>query len=124
MSPAAIVVIVVVLLLLLLAIGGAVAGRRRRAAHEAEFRARAERADLELADAFAGDKGWERAVLEDAARRVWAEQHGGEDPQELVLVAVIDLPGTDEDRATFHGRGAAGEASVTLARRGSEWYPA
>ena len=123
MSTVALIVVVIVAVIVLLAVGGAVAGGRRRAARAEEFRRRAEAADVALAEAFATDKGWERTGLEGVARRVWAERHGGEEAVELALVAVVDLPGTDEDRATFYVRGERTKGSVTLARRGQDWLP-
>ena len=71
---------------------------------EAGFRAQLEQANHDLAEAAAADRGWDRETLEGAARRIYAEQRGAE-PAELLLVEVLDRPGTDEDFAVFHVEG-------------------
>src|SRR5215208_7038870 len=55
---------------------------------EAQFRARLEQANHDLAEAAAADRGWDRATLESAARRGYADQRGAE-PAELLLVEVV-----------------------------------
>jgi hypothetical protein len=119
MSVVAIVILVVVATVALLAIGGYVASRRRWEAEEAELHEQARRADQALAAAHAEDKGWERSGLEAAARAAFRERHG-RDPERLVLVQVVDRPGTDDDLAVFH---ADGERLV-LGRRAGDWVPA
>jgi Tfp pilus assembly protein PilE len=116
MSVLAIVLIVLGALIILLAIGGYVANSRRREAERAALHARAQEADRHIAQAHAQDKGWERAGLEAVARRVYAERHGSE-PRELMLVQVVDRPGIEEDEAVFD---ADGERLV-LGRRGDGW---
>ena len=101
--------------------GGAIAQRRRLAATEAEFRARIEQADQDLAAAHAQDKGWDRERLEAAARRVFAEQHPGHAIDELALVQVVDNPGIDADEAVFSVRGGGHEHRVVLGRHGDDW---
>jgi len=73
----------------------------------------------DLAAAAASDRGWDRSTLEDAARRIYATEHGGE-PVELVLVEVRDRPGTDEDEAVFR----CGDKHLTLGRRAGDWVHA
>lgn len=119
MSPLAIVLIVLAVLIVLLAIGGSMANARRRAAERETLHAQTQDADRQLARAHAEDKGWERSRLEAAARRVYAERHGGE-PAGLRLVQVVDRPGTEEDQAVFD---ADGERLV-LGRRGDDWVAA
>ncbi len=119
MSALALVLIIAAVLVLLLFAGGYVANARRREAERAAIHARAREADRHLADAHAQDKGWERTVLEGAARAAYVERHGRE-PERLTLVQVVDRPGVDEDEAVFD---ADGEALV-MGRRGGEWGPA
>jgi Tfp pilus assembly protein PilE len=116
MSPLAIVLLVIAGLILLLALGGYVANARRRAAERAALRAQAQVADQHLAQAHAEDKGWERTGLEAAARRVYAERHGAQ-PHELMLVQVVDRPGIAEDEAVFDADGER----VVLGRSGDTW---
>ncbi len=116
MDPLAIVLIVLAVLVLGLFAGGYVANARRRDAERAALHARAQEADRHLAAAHAEDKGWERATLEAAARRAFAERHGVE-PDDLRLVQVVDRPGTDEDEAVFAGDGH----ELVLGRRGDQW---
>jgi type II secretory pathway pseudopilin PulG len=123
-STVAIVLIVLLVIVVLLAVGGYVAATRRRKGEEVELLARTDAADQALAAAAAEDKGWHRETMEGAARRVWTERHPGGDVEELHLVSVVDLPGTDEDRATFHVKGTEDEGTVTLARHGNDWLPA
>lgn len=115
-----IVIVVVVLLIAVLAIGGYVAQGRRNAAEDAELRQRAQLADQHLAQAHAQDKGWERTNLEAAAHAAYAERHQGRAPERLMLIQVVDKPGTDEDEAVFD---ADGERLV-LGRRDGEWFDA
>jgi hypothetical protein len=86
--------------------------RRSRPAFDASL----EQVNRDLAAAAAQDRGWDRDTLETAARRIYAEQRGA-DPPELVLVEVIDRPGTDQDQAVFR----CGDAHLTLGRRDGEW---
>ena len=116
MTVLAIVLIVVAVLLLLLFVGGYVANARRRAAERAALHARAREADRHLAGAHAQDKGWERTVLEQAARDAYAASHGAP-PQRLTLVQVVDRPGVDEDEAVFDADGE----TIVMGRRGGEW---
>jgi len=108
--------IIVIVALLLLAIGGAYARSRQLQRSRPAFEASLERVNRDLAAAAAQDRGWDRAVLEDAARRIYAEQRGTE-PPELVLIEVLDRPGTEEDQAIFR----CGDAQLTLGRRDGEW---
>ena len=116
MSPLLIVILVLLVLVIALAVGGYVANGRRRRAERAALHAQAQEADQQLALAHADDKGWERTGLEAAARAAYASRHGGE-PRTLMLVQVVDRPGTDEDEAVFD---ADGERLV-LGRRSGEW---
>jgi hypothetical protein len=118
-----IIVIVVIALLVLLALGGAIAQRRRLRATEAQFRAKVEQANHDLAAAHAADNGWEPGRVEAAARRAFSERVPGEEITQIALVQVIDRPGTDEDEAVFHVETASGAQTITLGRRGEDWVP-
>ena len=121
MNTLEIVAIAVIAVLALLALGGFVAQRRRMAATEAQFRARVERANHDLAAAHAADNGWEPGRVEAAARRAFAERAPGEEIEQIALVQVVDKPGTEEDEAVFHVQTAHGSQTVTLGRRGEDW---
>src|SRR3954447_20617396 len=108
--------IIVLAVIVLLAVGGVIARNRQLKRTRPAFERSLTQADRDLAAAAASDRGWDRAVLEAAARRAYAEQHGAE-PDELVLVEVLDRPGTDEDEAVFE----SGGQRVVLGRRGDDW---
>ena len=109
--------IIVIVVLLLLAIGGYFARKRQLERSRPTFERHLEKVNRDLATAAAADRGWDRTTLEDAARRIYAEQRGGAAPPELTLVEVLDRPGTDEDQAVFR----CGDARLTLGRRDGEW---
>jgi len=115
-----IIVAVVVLLIIVLAVGGAYARRRQLERSQARFDTNLQQVNRELAAAHAEDRGWERSVLEGAAREAYAAERGGSDPGELELVQVIDRPGTDEDKAIFRC-GPDGRERLTLGRRDGQW---
>jgi biopolymer transport protein ExbB/TolQ len=108
--------IIVLVVLALLAIGGAIARMRQLRRSQPAFEVSLDQVNRELAAAAALDRGWDRDTLEEAARRIYASERGGE-PPELVLVEVVDRPGTDEDQAKFR----CGDAMLTLGRRDGEW---
>jgi hypothetical protein len=113
--------IVVIAALLVLAVGGAIA-RRRQLAHTREaFERSLAQVNRDLAAAAAQDRGWDRARLEAAARRVAAEELGAAELEELTLVEVLDRPGTDADEAVFRVRAAGRPHRVVLGRRAGEW---
>ncbi len=112
--------IIVLAVLAVLAVGGFVARALLTRRTEAQFQAKLEQANHDLAEASAADKGWDRPTLEAAARRLYAEQRGAE-PAELLLTEVIDRPGTDEDFAVFHAEGEGRQETLTLGRRGGDW---
>ena len=112
--------IIVLVVLLVLAVGGAFAARRRLAATQERFEADLVRVNRDLAAAHAQDRGWERSVLESAARDAYAAKHGDTDPGQLELTQVIDRPGTDEDKAVFRC-GPEGRERLTLGRRDGQW---
>ena len=112
--------IVVLVVLVILAVGGAIARSMQLKRTQGAFDKRLAQADHDLAAAAAQDRGWDREILESAARRIYAEQRGGE-PAELLLTEVIDRPGTDEDLAVFTVAGEGRKETLTLGRRDGDW---
>jgi hypothetical protein len=109
--------IIVIVVLIVLAGGGILARRRQLARTRPAFERRLTQADHDLAEAAAADRGWDRRLLEAAARRIYADQHGGAQPETLTLVEVLDRPGKDEDEAVFDADGQR----IALGRRGDDW---
>ena len=113
--------IIVLAVLLVLAVGGALARARQLARTQAQFERTLDRVNHDLAEAAASDRGWDRETLETAARRILAEQEQGTESDELLLVEVIDRPGTDQDQAVFRVRTGTADRLLTLGRRDGEW---
>ena len=120
MSTFAVIVIVIVVLLVLLIVGGLIANERRNRDREDETRRAAREADQVLAQARASDRGWERSLLEAAAREAFAARSPAE-VRELLLVQVVDRPGTEEDQALFRVVTDAGSEEILLVRHGDTW---
>jgi len=126
MTPIAISTVDIVLLVLLLLVGALAAGgwaaaTRRAREGERKLLDQLQAAERELAQAHASDKGWDRALLEAAARSVVAERFGT-GVAGMQLVQVLDRPGTDADQAVFRVETADGEEHrVTLGRAGGIW---
>ncbi len=112
-----IIIVIVLAAFGLLALGGAIAQRRRMEATRGRFSANLDRVNNDLAAAHAADKGWDPERLHAAARRALADEgHGaGGEP---TLVAVIDPPGIERDKAVFE---LDGGRRLTLGRRGDDW---
>ena len=127
MTPLAIATVEVVLLVVLLVLGGMAAGGYVAAARRARDRERKlmeqlQTAERALAQAHASDKGWDRALLESAARDAVAERFPGASVNAMQLVQVLDRPGTDADQAVFRVETADGdEHHITLGRTGGVW---
>lgn len=125
MSVLAIVAIVLAVLLLVLFVGGSIAAQRRARRLEPDLRRRVAQADRALESARAQDRGWDRVLLEQAARSALEAQRPDFRYDQLHLVRVEDRPGKDEDRAHMAAVGEGGErAEVVLERRGGEWAAA
>jgi hypothetical protein len=119
------ILIVLAALLVLLFIGGLIASGRRRQVLAEQLHAQIEAADAALAQARAGDRGWDRAMIDAAARGVLAERRPGADVRDLQLVQVVDRPGTDADEAVLRAvLAGGGEETVTLGRREGAWVAA
>jgi hypothetical protein len=121
MSTLGIVLIVIAGVLLLLLLGGFAGAARRRGRHAHHYDRHLAEADRALEQARAADRGWDRSVLEEAARQALAERKPGWPYSELALVLVDDRPGITEDRAHFVASGEDGETRVVLARRDASW---
>jgi Tfp pilus assembly protein FimT len=120
-----IVIVVIAAIIGLLAAGGWTAATRRARAREHKLLEELHVAEQELARAHAMDKGWDRALLETAARDAVAARFGSDPVNALQLVQVIDRPGTDADQAVFRVQTADGdEHRITLGRTGGVWGPA
>ena len=120
MSVLAIVLIVIAVLALLLFVGGLVYSRRRLG--DPALAGHIRRADQALEEARANDRGWDRELLEAAARRTLAEQRPDFGVNQMHLVLVDDRPGVEEDRAHMMAMGDEGEARVVLTRNPEgEW---
>jgi hypothetical protein len=119
-SAIAIIVIVVVVLLVLLIVGGLIANARRASDQEDETLSAVREADHALALARASDRGWERDVLEAAAREAFAARSPVE-VRELLLMQVVDRPGTEEDQALFRVITDVGSEEILLVRHGDAW---
>jgi Tfp pilus assembly protein PilX len=114
--------IVVLAVFALLAAGGMLARFMQLRRTREEFERRLERANHDLAEAAAQDRGWDRATLESAAQRIYADQAGGAGAvPALLLVEVLDRPGTDQDQAVFRVGDHDSERHLTLGRRDGEW---
>ena len=120
MSTLAIVLIVIGVLLLLLFVGGYVYSRRRL--QQPDFQRHVRTADQALEQARASDKGWDRQLLEAAARRSLEQDRPDFTVRDLHLVLVDDRPGVEEDRAHMLALSDRGEARVVLTRDpAGEW---
>ena len=121
MSTLAIILIAFGVLALVLFVGGFVVAGRRARARDADLRTQIEAADQALAQARAGDRGWDPDVLQAAARQAYASQSDGREPEQLYLVQVIDRPGTDADEAVFRAIDGHREQDLVLGREGGQW---
>ncbi len=117
----AIIVLAVFGAFLVLALFGALAASLRNRRRQERFGSRLDEVDRALADARATDRGWERGVLEAAARRAFEAERPGLEIHELTLVQVIDRPGTEEDKAVFRVVAADVRVRLTLGRVDGEW---
>jgi hypothetical protein len=111
---------IVLVVLVVLAAGGFLARRAQLRRTRGAFDASLEKVNRDLAAAAAADRGWDRDTLESAARRLFAAERGAE-PDDLVLVEVLDRPGTDQDRAIFRAQHGGATHRLTLGRRAGEW---
>lgn len=114
MSTLAVVLIVLVVVFLLLFLAGYAVTRRRLARQD--FAGDVTRADRMLEEARAADRGWNRQLLDEAARRALGAERPAFDWDSLELVLVDDRPGVEEDRAHLLATGPGERVRVVLAR--------
>ena len=114
MSTLAIVLIVIAVVFVLLFLGGVLVERRRL--NRPGFEADVASADRALESARAEDRGWDRALLDAAARDALQAERPGFNWDSLDLVLVDDRPGVEEDRAHLVATGSDGNARVVLCR--------
>jgi hypothetical protein len=121
MSVFAIVLIVIGALMLLFFIGGFIGARRH--ANRPEYAINVAAADRALEQARASDRGWDRKLLEQAARAALEAERPGSTWDSVELVLVDDRPGVADDVAHLAATGADGRALIVLARReGGDWF--
>lgn len=118
-----IVVLVVFTVVVVLLLTGLLANRRQEQRGAAHYRDHVLEADDALERARAADKGWDRALLDEAAGRYLQEARPGWNYEGLHLVLVDDREGVAEDRAHLIATGSDGETRVVLARRDGGWAP-
>jgi hypothetical protein len=111
------VLIVLAAIVFVFFVGGFLIARRRanRPGWEQHIRA----ADHALEQARAADRGWDRELIEAAARRALGERRPGFEPSSLDLVLVDDRPGVEEDRAHLLAAGPGESVRLVLARDAS-----
>lgn len=113
-SALGIVLIAVAALLLALGAAGFIVTRRRLGRQD--FGADVAAADRALEAARAADRGWNRQLLDEAARHALGRERPAFDWHALELVLVDDRPGVEEDRAHLMAVGAHDRVRVVLAR--------
>jgi hypothetical protein len=117
----AIVLGVFVLLVIVLSVGGAYARRRQLESSRGRFDRQLAHVNEELAAAHAADRGWAREGLETAARAAYSSERGGAEPEQLMLIQIVDPPGTEDDKAVFRVTADGRDEHLTLGRRGDDW---
>jgi hypothetical protein len=119
-SLLAIIVLVVLVLLVVFFVGGLIYSRRRLS--DPALKPSIRDADQALEQARASDRGWDRELLEAAARRALERDRPEFEVGRLHLVLVDDRPGVEEDRAHMLAMGHGGQARVVLTRDpAGEW---
>ena len=122
MSVLAIVLVVLGSAIVVLFIGGFVARRRHDRRFAGTYARNVEEADSALETARAADRGWDRELLEQAARKALGEARPGWEPARFELVLVDDRPGVTEDRAHLLAMDDDERVRVVLARHeGGHW---
>ena len=122
MSVLAIVLIVLGVAVLVLTAGGLLARRRHDRRYAGTYARNVEEADRALEEARAADRGWDPALLEQAARRALIEARPGWEPARLEIVLVDDRPGVAEDRAHLVAVQGEDRVRIVLARQeGGHW---
>jgi type II secretory pathway pseudopilin PulG len=120
-SLLAILIIAFVVLAVVFFIGGYIVAGRRREERVTQLLEATRSADEALAQARAGDRGWDLALLQTAAREAYASRFDGREPEELHLIQVVDKPGTEADEAVFRAVDGHRHEDVVLGREGDRW---
>src|SRR6476646_7333066 len=92
-STVDIVLLVALVIVAALAAAGYAGAARRAREGEGKLLAELAAAEGALAQAHASDKGWDRELLEAAAREAFAERFGTTPISAMQLVQVLDRPG-------------------------------
>lgn len=116
-----ILIIVLGVLIILFLIGGAVAVSRRNAAMGGRLLHDLASANEALAHARAEDRGWDRDLIDAAARAAHLARNPSAQISAVHLVQVVDRPGTEHDEARVRIVDEAGTHEVLLGRRGDAW---
>jgi len=117
----AIVLGVFVALVIVLAVGGAYARRRQLERTQGRFDEHLAQVNQDLAAAHAADRGWARETLDDAARQAWTAERPDAAAATLMLVQIVDRPGTEDDKAIFEAEAGGRVERLTLGRRDGGW---
>jgi predicted lysophospholipase L1 biosynthesis ABC-type transport system permease subunit len=120
-SVFAIILIVLFAIVAVFAVGGAIATARRARARESNLSRVLGEANEALARARAEDRGWDRDTLDAAVRAAYAARTPGQSIDSILLIQVVDRPGTDDDLAVFRIVAGGRETDLTLGRREGEW---
>ena len=122
MSVLAIVLIIVGVTVLFALFLGFLGTRARDRQQAGTWEKHVRNADAALAQAAASDRGWQREIMEEAARAALSESRPDWTYGNLHLILVDDRPGIEEDRAHFVAVAEGGdEARVVLSRQGDRW---
>ena len=125
MSALAIIIVVFVLLVVLLIVGGLIANGRRARGEEDELLVAAARGRP-------GPGRWPAPATAAGSAASWRPRRARRSPRarpsrsrELLLVQVVDRPGTEEDQALFRVVTDAGSEEILLVRDGAGgWHAA
>jgi hypothetical protein len=117
-----VILLVLAVAVVALFLGGYAARKRHDRRYAGTYARNVEEADIALETARAADRGWDREVLEQAARRALEEARPGWEPAQFEIVLVDDRPGVTEDRAHLMARHGTDRVRVVLARHeGGHW---
>lgn len=119
-----IIIIALAALILLFLLGGLIAVRRRDTVRGDRMLRDIATANEALAQARAGDRGWDRDAIDAAARTAHLERVPGASIAAVHLIQVVDRPGTEHDQARVRVVDATGAHEIDLGRRGDDWVVA
>jgi uncharacterized membrane protein len=119
----AIVLIVLGALILVFLAGGYLVVRRRTDAASGALLRDLAAANEQLARARAEDRGWDRDLIDVAARDAHRAAHPDVRVSAVHLVQVVDRPGTEHDEARVRVVDDAGEHEILLGRETGTWAP-